>query len=81
MLRNASARPRAIAHRRKRRELVEAFIDEVAEQSGMSLRLPAATLAAIILAAADGLTYTARIDGEDLFAPFLELLNAGMIAD
>jgi len=81
VLRNASARPRAIAHRRKRRELVEAFINEVAEQSGMSLRLPAATLAAIILAAADGLTYTARIDGEDLFAPFLELLNAGMIAD
>jgi hypothetical protein len=42
--------------------------------------LPAATLAAIILAA-DGLTYTARIDGEDLFATVLELLNAGMIAD
>ena len=47
----------------------------------MTLRLPAPTLAAIILAAADGLTYSARIDGDDLFAPFLELLNAGMIAD
>ena len=34
----------------------------------MTLRLPAATLASIILAAADGLTYAARIDGEDLFA-------------
>lgn len=81
VLRNPHARPRAVAHRRKQRDLIAAFIDEVAEQSGMALRLPAATLAAIILAAADGLTYTARIDGNDLFAPFLELLNAGMIAD
>lgn len=78
VLRNPDARPRAVAHRRRQRDLVASFIDEVAEQSGMTLRLPSATLAAIILAAADGLTYTARIDGEDLFAPFLELLNAGM---
>lgn len=81
VLRNPSARKRAVAHRRKNRELVAAFIEEVADQSGMTLRLPAATLASIILAAADGLTYAARVDGEDLFAPFLELLNAGMIAD
>lgn len=81
VLRNPDARPRAIAHRRKQRDLVAAFIEEVAEQSGMTLRLPAFTLASIILAAADGLTYAARIDGDELFAPFLELLNAGMIAD
>ena len=81
VLRNPDARERAVAHRRQQRELVAAFIEEVAEQSGMALRLPAATLAAIILAAADGLTYTARIDGDDLFAAFLELLNAGMTAD
>jgi AcrR family transcriptional regulator len=81
VLRNPDARPRAVAHRRRQRDLVASFIDEVAEQSGMTLRLPSATLAAIILAAADGLTYTARIDGEDLFAPFLELLNAGMVGD
>ena len=81
VLRNPDARPRAVAHRRRQRDLVASFIDEVAEQSGMTLRLPSATLAAIILAAADGLTYTAHIDGEDLFAPFLELLNAGMITD
>jgi len=81
VLRNPDARPRAVAHRRRQRDLVASFIDEIAEQSGMTLRLPSATLAAIILAAADGLTYTARIDGEDLFAPFLELLNAGMVGD
>jgi AcrR family transcriptional regulator len=81
VLRNPDARPRAVAHRRKQRDLVAAFIDEVAERSGMTLRLPASTLASVILAAADGLAYAARIDGDELFAPFLELLNAGMIAD
>ena len=81
VLRNPDARPRAVAHRRKQRDLVAAFIDEFAEQSGSTLRLPAATLASIILASADGLTYAARVDGEDLFAPYLELLNVAMIAD
>lgn len=81
VLRNPGARERAVMHRRKTRELVAAFIDEVADRSEMTLRLPAPTLASIILAAADGLTYAARVDGEDLFGPFLELLHAGMIAD
>ena len=81
VLRNPSARERAIVHRQKQRVLVAAFIEEVAQRSGMTLRLPAATLAGVILAAADGLTYAARVDGEELFAPFLEVLNAGMIAD
>jgi AcrR family transcriptional regulator len=80
VLRNPSARKRAAANRRKNRELVTAFIEEVAERTSMTLRLPASTLAGVILAAADGLNYASRVDGEDLFAPFLEVLNAGMIA-
>ena len=81
VLRNPSARERAAAHRRRNKELVTAFIEEVAEQTGMTLRLPAATLASVILAAADGLNYAMRVDGEDLFGPFLELLNAGMVVE
>jgi len=81
ILRNPAARKRAAVHRRKQRELVTRFIEEVADQTGMTLRLPAPTLASIILAAADGLNYAERVDGEDLFAPFLELLNAGMVVD
>jgi AcrR family transcriptional regulator len=81
VLRNPAARERSVEHRRNNRDQVAAFIEEVADRTGMQLRLPALTLASIILAAADGLTYAARVDGEDLFAPFLELLNAGMIAD
>jgi AcrR family transcriptional regulator len=81
VLRNPSARKASAAQRRKSRALVASFMEEVAERSGMTLRFPPATLASIILAAADGLAYAARVDGEDLFTAFLELLNAGMIAD
>jgi AcrR family transcriptional regulator len=81
ILRNPKARKRALAHRRKNRALVAAFIDEVATRNNMTLRLPADTLAAIILAAADGLSYSMRVDGDDdLFGPFLEVLNGGMFA-
>ena len=80
-LRNPSARERGAAHRQKNKDLVAAFIEEVADRAGMTLRLPAPTLAGVILASADGLSYAARVDGEDLFAAFLEVLNAGMIAD
>lgn len=81
VLRNPGARTRAVEHRRKVAALVAAFIEEVAARTGMSLRLPATTLAQIILAAADGLSYALRVDGVDLFGPFLEVLNAGMTAD
>ena len=81
MLRNPAHRKRAVAHRRKQRELVAGFIEEVADRTGMRLRLPPATLAAVILAVADGLTFASLVDGDDLFAPFLEILNAGMIVD
>ena len=81
VLRNPLARERAAEHRRRNCELVAAFIDEVAERSNLTLRLPALTLASVILAAADGLAYANRVHDEDLFAPFLEVLNAGMVAD
>jgi AcrR family transcriptional regulator len=81
VLRNPDARARAVEHRRSRRDLIASFIQEVAQRTGMTLRLPADELAAIILATADGLTYTLKVDGEDLFEPFLALLNAGMITD
>ena len=81
VLRNPAARPLAAAHYDKTRTLVADFIAEFADRSAITLRLPPSTLASVILAAADGLNYAARVDGQDLFGPFLELLNAGMIAE
>ena len=79
VLRNPDARKQAAKHRRKNIDMVAALIEEVAATADMQLRLPARTLAQVILAAADGLAYAARVDGVELFAPFLEILNAGMI--
>jgi AcrR family transcriptional regulator len=81
VLRNPAAQEKAVDDWRRKKALVAAFIEEVAARAGMTLRLPAATLAAVLLATADGLAYAARVDGEDLFAPFLEILHAGMEAD
>jgi len=81
LLRNPEARTRAAGHRDKNAEMVAAFIDEVAARTNLKLRLPSLTLARVILAAADGLAYAEQFDGEDLYGPFLELLNAGMVAD
>ena len=81
VLRNPEARKASAANHRKNAEMVAAFIDEVASQSGFTLRFPSLTLARVILAAADGLAYSELIDGEDLYEPFLELLNVGMVAD
>jgi AcrR family transcriptional regulator len=77
-LRNPSVRKRAAARHRRLRTLVAGLVEEAAERSGMRLRLPAETLASLILAAADGLEYSERVYGEELFAPFLEVLNSGM---
>jgi hypothetical protein len=58
--------------------MVARLIEDYASNNGITLRLPALTIARVVLAAADGLAYAARMDGDDLYAPFLELLNAAM---
>jgi AcrR family transcriptional regulator len=81
VLRNEGARKRAAVHWERNVALFAAFITEMAERSGMRLRLPADTLARILAATADGLAYTAQVYGDDLFSPFLEVLNHGMVMD
>lgn len=80
-LRNPTARRRASARHRRLRAVVAGLIEEAAERSGGKLRLPAETLAGVVLAAADGLEYSERVYGEELFGPFLEIFNAAMLAD
>jgi AcrR family transcriptional regulator len=78
LLRNPEARKRSAVHRKKTADMVARLIEDYASNNGITLRLPALTIARVVLAAADGLAYAARMDGDDLYAPFLELLNAAM---
>jgi AcrR family transcriptional regulator len=81
VLRNPDARARALSHWERSIALVASFIAEIAERTGMQLRLPADILARILLATADGLAYVARVYGDDLFSGFLEVLNHGMVVE
>jgi AcrR family transcriptional regulator len=81
VLRNPEVRKHVAAHRRRLPELIARFMEERAKTTGIKLRMPAMTMARVIVAAADGLALAALFDKDDLFEPFLELLNAGMPAD
>jgi AcrR family transcriptional regulator len=76
MLRHPEIRDRVRAQRRETAEMVASFIEEQAARTGMKLRMPAITLARVVLAASDGIQLASRLDGpdDDLYEPFLELI-------
>ena len=76
VLRNPEIRERVTAQRREIAEMIAKFMDEQAALMGVSFRIPAITLARIVLAASDGLELAGYLDPEapDLYEPFLELL-------
>ena len=56
--------------------MIAGFMEEQAARFGVAMRIPALTLARIVLACGDGLEMASHIDQdqEDLYEPFLELL-------
>jgi AcrR family transcriptional regulator len=76
VLRNPHLRARVAEQQREVAQMIATFMDEQAALLGVKLRIPALTLARIVLACGDGLELAGHLDedGEDLYAPFLELL-------
>ena len=75
LLRNPEARARVAGQRRGIAEMLATFIDEQGARTGYTPRVPALVIARLVLASVGGLEIAAFLDeGEDLFAPFLELL-------
>jgi hypothetical protein len=76
VLRNPHLRARVAEQQREVAQMIASFMDEQASRLGVKLRIPALTLARIVLACGDGLELAGHLDenGEDLYAPFLELL-------
>jgi AcrR family transcriptional regulator len=75
VLRNPEIRPQVAKQRRKTAEMLAAFMEEQAKVMGIRMRMPALTLARIVLAASDGIANAAIIDDDGgLYEPFLELL-------
>jgi AcrR family transcriptional regulator len=76
LLRNPEARARVAAQRQHLAEMVASFIEEQAARLGVRWRVPAITVARLVLATVDGLYMAAYLDpsGDDLYVPFLEAL-------
>lgn len=73
--RNPDVRQRSAEWRAQNRATITAFMQHQMAATGLTLKIPADTVAAILLAAADGFLQAARVDpnAEQLFATFLDL--------
>jgi hypothetical protein len=73
--RNPDVRKRSVERRIETTTTVANFMEHYAQAQGLAFKLPAETIAAILLIAADGFADAARVedDAEALFATFLDL--------
>lgn len=76
VLRNPEVRARVAEQRLSVAKMIAGFMEEQAARFGVAMRIPALTVARIVLACGDGLEMASHIDQdqEDLYEPFLELL-------
>jgi AcrR family transcriptional regulator len=81
--RNPEVRQRSAEWRAQNRATVAAFMEHHTALTGLTLKLPADTVAALLLAAADGFMQGARVDTdtEALFATFLDLFLPTVIEE
>jgi AcrR family transcriptional regulator len=82
-LRNPSVRKRAVAHRRRNREMIAQFMRDHAPAAGITFKVDPDTLAGILLATSDGFTQAAQLDPRDasLYESFLELFLPAIAED
>ena len=82
-IRNPEVRERFVAQRRKNLARIARFIDDHAEAAGVSLKVPADTLARILLDASDGMRMAVQIDPAEgnLYEKFLEMLLPAIFAE
>ena len=76
VLRNPHVRAQVAEQRREVAQMIARFMEAQAGRLGVKLRIPAHTLARIVLACGDGLELASYLDEneDDLYEPFLELL-------
>lgn len=82
-IRNPSARERSEAQRRKNRELVARFIEDNTAALGLTLKLPADTIAGILLSTSGGFAHASQVDPDEvaLYEAFLDLIIPTLFAE
>ena len=78
LLRNPEARARLAAQRRETARSLADYIDAHIAKVGGRLRVPANTLAKVLIAINEGVTLASHIDAEDLYRPFLDMVLANV---
>ena len=80
-LRHPELKERVAAQRRENIALIARFIDEQAQQAGVTLAFPAETLAGIFAAASDGFSVAAQFDPRagELFKLLVQLLTPAIM--
>ena len=74
LLRNPDARDRVAAQRRETVRSLAEYIAKGIARLGGSLKIPAESLARVLLATNDGVTLASHLDGEALYRTFLQLV-------
>ena len=74
LLRSPEARERLTAQRLETVHWLSDYLTEGVARIGGALRIPAATMARVLLATNEGITLASQIDGEDLYRAWLEMI-------
>ncbi|WP_395311342.1 helix-turn-helix domain-containing protein [Mycobacterium sp. AMU20-3851] len=78
LMRHPAARDRVAAQRRETVRSLAEYITKGVARLGGSLRIPAESLARVLLATNDGVTLASHLDGEDLYRTFLQLVMSSV---
>ncbi len=74
LLRNPEARERLAAQRLETVRWLTEYLTEGVARLGGALRIPAPTMARVLLATNEGITLASQLDGEDLYRAWLEMI-------
>jgi AcrR family transcriptional regulator len=74
LLRSPEARERLAAQRLETVRWLTEYLTEGVARLGGTLRVPAATMARVLLATNEGVTLASHLDGEDLYRAWLEMI-------
>ncbi|SPM32345.1 TetR family transcriptional regulator [Mycobacterium rhizamassiliense] len=74
LLRSPEARKRLTAQRRETVHWLSEYITEGVARLGGALRIPATTMAQVLLATNEGISLASQLDGEDLYRAWLEMI-------
>jgi AcrR family transcriptional regulator len=78
LVRNPEARARVATQRRQTADSLAEYITSHVEKIGGRMKVPAETLARVLIATNEGVTLGSHVDSEDLVRPFLEMVLANV---